>query len=669
MNSGKSLFWLLCRKIVYPTMIGFLLILSIGISRSLVDNKKMQDRMQTDLNNELRSFVELQYFALHQIEIPLDATLRNYCEKMRNGVFAKTANIENADLKKVMIDEGMDTVLCNLFIINRNGIVINSTSPTELYADFSTFGPSHISYLNERFKNMDFGAPSFFFDSGNNRYVKYCYMPTLDGKYIIEIGSYSPLADAVYSYVFEFMSQKTSQYANVIDINQYALTTKPKSFNFNKQFPQNHYRYLYELQEKGEVAIDEIVDRDRLKYTYLYLDCIVNNQIYNGIIIGIVSKADSFELMVNAGLLIRILLIVIILTLTILFTYYSSGKMEKSIRAFAGKAQSMSEGLDKKPFEHNIEIVDQVAVLSHLASSFNKMLALLESRDSQIEKQALDIYSAKRKIIETQEMVRLQKQLAEEKILGMGDGMAFACNIQQAMLQSTDDLHSVFPESFLFLKSKASICGDYYWFSRTGNKIVVVVADCSGHGIEASFVSVLNVSLLDFIVNTSHIDDPLQILARLHSEQETIYQEGLNSCHDYYGVDVSICSIDLENNMLSYAGANGRIVMVSDGILHTYKGNDVSLGKNLDESQQAVLNAKTIDIKPGDAVYMLTNGYLVQFNSDESRKFGNDAFCNLIKQISSKPMEEQFSVLNDSLNEWQGDAEQTDDILVLGFRY
>lgn len=668
MNSGKSLFWLLRRKIVYPIMIGVLLILSIGISRSFVDNKKMQDRMQTDLNNELRSFVELQYFALHQIEIPLDASLKNYCEKMRNGVFAKTANIENADLKKVMVDEGMDTSLCNLFIINRNGIVVNTTNAPDLFADFTTFGPSHISYLNERFKNMDFGAPSFFFDSGNGRYVKYCYMPTLDGKYVIEIGSYSPMADAVYSYVSDFMSQKTAQYANVIDINQYALTTKPKSFNINKQFPQEHHRLLYEMQEKGEVSVVKKVEGERFRYTYLYLDCIVNNHIYKGIIIGVVSNVDSFGLLMNAEQLIRMLLILIILSLVILFTFYSSGKLEKSIGIFANKAQSMSDGLDKKPFEQNIEVVGEVAVLSRLSLYYNKMLSLVESRDSQIEKQALDIYSAKRKIIEMQEMLRMQKQLAEEKMIGMGDGLGFACNIQQAMLQSVDYLHSIFPESFLFLKSMSAICGDYYWFSKVGNKVIVVVADCSGHGIDASFVSVLNVSLLNFIVNTNHIVDPLQILSRLHSEQDTLCRDGLDRSYGYYGVDVSVCSIDLENNTLSFVGANGRIMVVSDGILHTYKGNDVSLGRNFNENLD-VISAKTIDIKPGDAIYMFTNGYLVQFNSDESRKFGNEAFCNLIKQISHKPMEEQLSVLNDSLADWQGNAEQTDDILVVGFRY
>lgn len=668
MRAGKSLFWLLRRRIVVPVMIGFLFVLSLAVFHSLLSNKKMQDSLQVDLNNELRSFVELQYFALHQIEIPLDESLKAHCESLRDGVFAKTSNIENADLIKAMIDEGIDTALCNLYIVNRNGIVVNTTNKPELFTDFSTFGTPHISYLNERFKNMDFGAPSFFFDSGKDRYVKYGYLPTSDGKYIIEIGAYSPLADAVYSYVAEFMKQKSEQYANVIDINQYALTTKPKSFNINKKFPQEHYCYIYDMQESGEVSVVEKVDGERLKYTYLYLDCIVNSQIYKGIIIGVVSKDYAFNCTFGIDSLFPILLVLLFLTLIILFTYFSSDKIEKAIRKFADKAQTLSEGLEKKPIEDNVEVVGDVKELSRLIQYYNKMLSLVGSRDSQIEKQALEIYSAKRKIIEMQEMVKLQKQLAEEKTIGMGEGIGFACNIQQAMLQNADDLHKLFPESFLFLKSRSAISGDYYWFSKVGNKMVVVVADCSGHGIEASFVSVLNVSLLKDIVDTNHIVDPMQILSCLHSEQVSLYHGRLDDRYSYCGIDVSVCCVDLDNSTLSFSSAQGRIAVVSEGMMQTYKGNNVSLGSSLVENQDA-FTSNVIPIKSGDTVYMFTNGFPVQFNSDDSRKYGNEAFCSLIKQISDKSMEEQVTLLNDTLSLWQGSNEQTDDILVLGFRY
>jgi len=49
-------------------------------------------------------------------------------------------------------------------------------------------------------------------------------------------------------------------------------------------------------------------------------------------------------------------------------------------------------------------------------------------------------------------------------------------------------------------------------------------------------------------------------------------------------------------------------------------------------------------------------------------KFSAKRFRNLILEISNLPIQEQKTILEKSLSDWQGRHEQVDDILVLGFR-
>lgn len=46
----------------------------------------------------------------------------------------------------------------------------------------------------------------------------------------------------------------------------------------------------------------------------------------------------------------------------------------------------------------------------------------------------------------------------------------------------------------------------------------------------------------------------------------------------------------------------------------------------------------------------------------------NKNFRELLLQNHLKPLGEQRDILHQTLNEWMGDEEQTDDVIVMGFR-
>jgi serine phosphatase RsbU (regulator of sigma subunit) len=76
----------------------------------------------------------------------------------------------------------------------------------------------------------------------------------------------------------------------------------------------------------------------------------------------------------------------------------------------------------------------------------------------------------------------------------------------------------------------------------------------------------------------------------------------------------------------------------------------------------------SIEIKPGDALYLFSDGYADQFGGEKGKKFMYKAFKQLLMEHSGKPMPRQLDILETTMKEWMGDVEQIDDMVVIGMR-
>ena len=65
---------------------------------------------------------------------------------------------------------------------------------------------------------------------------------------------------------------------------------------------------------------------------------------------------------------------------------------------------------------------------------------------------------------------------------------------------------------------------------------------------------------------------------------------------------------------------------------------------------------------------MFSDGYADQFGGPEGKKFKYRRFRHLLLTIHKLPMEKQQSILDSSIEEWKGNMDQVDDILVIGIR-
>lgn len=663
MGTGKkSVTWLLWKQVVFPITIVLLVANIAYFFYNKAEFDRLEEHKRQRLCQKMLAFVELQYMALNLIEQPMNKQMHEYSSKIVNEIFVNTNNIERADLGKVMHRIGMDTAVYDLYVINRDGVIVNTTYPADMFVDFSTFGNSHVLYLNERFKKRNFASPCFFFESTTNRYRKYSYQPTLDGKYIIEIGVYSNLADSVYKRTIEFISNEVNFSKKLLEISQYALGEYPKSFDISKRFPQQHLPYLSELIAKGEVLIDDPNDDPNFMHNYLYVDCL-KSDIYKGIIVGIkIDKRERNRVFLQRTI-IQIISFLALVAVVVLCALLASKRFERPIVEFAKETSRVSMGHSKEPIAEHTD----VKAFSIMIRSFNRLLDKIRERDLQIEKIATKNTITKAKVIELQELLNLQKKLSEEKNRGIEDEKSYAYYIQQSMIPQFSDFKKLFNDTFMLFKPRNVVSGDFFWYANHGSKVVIVVADSTGHGVQASFVSIIGITILNNIVNAQNITEPALVLSRMNDEIVELFGNNDIKNPRYDGYDMSVCCIDREQRSISFAGAQQRVVVVADGLLQTYKGSPYSIGTN-DNDVTKVFTDSTITYSETASVYMFTNGYTAQFNSSLTRKMNYEPLREMLDTIHTKTMAEQLTLLDEFFNNWRKDSELTDDVLVLGVR-
>jgi serine phosphatase RsbU (regulator of sigma subunit) len=75
-----------------------------------------------------------------------------------------------------------------------------------------------------------------------------------------------------------------------------------------------------------------------------------------------------------------------------------------------------------------------------------------------------------------------------------------------------------------------------------------------------------------------------------------------------------------------------------------------------------------MQLHEGDLIYLFTDGYADQFGGKDGKKFKYKQLQQLILEMKDNKMHVQLQVLEKTINNWRGDLEQVDDILIVGIK-
>jgi serine phosphatase RsbU (regulator of sigma subunit)/Tfp pilus assembly protein PilF len=245
------------------------------------------------------------------------------------------------------------------------------------------------------------------------------------------------------------------------------------------------------------------------------------------------------------------------------------------------------------------------------------------------------------------------------------DSIQYASRIQNAILPP-ETLLSRLSDHFILYKPRDIVSGDYYWMTQKDGNTVVVAADCTGHGVPGALMSMLGISFMNEIINKNDMIQPNEILNKLRENVvNSLHQKGVEG-EAQDGMDLSLCIINHEKTKLQFAGAYNPLYLIRDDVLIEYKPDKMPIGIYKDKTDS--FTNHEIDIQTGDVFYLLTDGYVDQFGGPKAKKFMVKKFKDLLLEIYKKNMKEQKEILSNIFDEWKGNINQIDDILVMGIR-
>lgn len=242
--------------------------------------------------------------------------------------------------------------------------------------------------------------------------------------------------------------------------------------------------------------------------------------------------------------------------------------------------------------------------------------------------------------------------------------ITYARKIQTAVMPSMDVIDSLLGDYFIMFRPRDIVSGDFYWMTEHNNRVVVVAADCTGHGVPGAFMSMMGVSFLNDIVNVDGQTQPDIILNILREKiKSTLYQIGKDG-ETRDGMDISVCVFLRNTRTLMYAGAYNPLYILRKGELIEYKADKMPVGVHPKEKEPFTLH--NIKLEAEDNLYIFSDGFVSQFGGPDGRKFMAKPYKELLTKMYGKSMAEQKIILEDTMDKWQAAFDQVDDILVIG---
>jgi serine phosphatase RsbU (regulator of sigma subunit) len=225
---------------------------------------------------------------------------------------------------------------------------------------------------------------------------------------------------------------------------------------------------------------------------------------------------------------------------------------------------------------------------------------------------------------------------------------------------------------FILYKPKDIVSGDFYFAlahkqeNESSEKFYMCTADCTGHGVPGALMSMLGISNLNESIIEKKLSKPNEILDSVRKGIiDSLNAEG-SLVESKDGMDCVLCVYDFQNMTLEFAAANNPLWLLRNGEIIEFKPDKFPVGKYGDELKPFTLQ-KT-DLQKGDIIYTFTDGFADQFGGPKGKKFKYKQLQDLLLSIHTLPMTQQKEKLNEVFEEWRGNLEQVDDVLVIGVK-
>ena len=324
-----------------------------------------------------------------------------------------------------------------------------------------------------------------------------------------------------------------------------------------------------------------------------------------------------------------------------------------------------------------LTIIENDKIFGELEELTRTLEEKVEQRTAEVYQQKEEIAAQRDEIEEKNQRLRIALDQKEYVNRTLTDSINYAKRIQQSLLPSQNSFENTFPSSFVFLKPKDVLSGDFYWIKEKTQELdgvinefkIIAAIDCTGHGVPGALMSIIANDLLEQAINEHHLISPAKILSSMEIGIKSRLQSEKNDKRNKDGMDISLVIINLTKSEFYFAGAHNPIYYIPKGVndIEVLASTPYSIGGFEVRNKVKSFKETSIKYKSGETIYMFSDGYYDQIGGLKGRKFMKQAFKKLLITNYDKSMNDQYKILNETFISWKSNLRQIDDILVIGF--
>ncbi len=269
-----------------------------------------------------------------------------------------------------------------------------------------------------------------------------------------------------------------------------------------------------------------------------------------------------------------------------------------------------------------------------------------------------------RERLKLQNAVEEQQTIVREQNIQLLSSIRYAQRIQRAVLPEAERLQTLLPESFILFRPKDIVSGDLYWFAEQDGAVVLVAADCTGHGVPGALLTLIGATLFNDVVLKKKVKDTGAILDAVRSGMiQALSKDGGEAGHD--GMNAAVLRYDPKTKYMYYSGGYAPLYVVRNGELTEHKGDRMPVGPH--SGDLGSFSSGTIQLQLGDRLFICSDGLQDQFGGPQGKKLKSSGLKEWLVLTSTLTLDDQYQAISDNFRMWLGKGEQIDDVLLVGF--
>ncbi|MBF0428740.1 MAG: SpoIIE family protein phosphatase, partial [Magnetococcales bacterium] len=249
----------------------------------------------------------------------------------------------------------------------------------------------------------------------------------------------------------------------------------------------------------------------------------------------------------------------------------------------------------------------------------------------------------------------------------ISDSIHYASLIQRSILPDEGMIQTILPNHFIVWQPRDVVGGDIYWCSPWGEGNLIILGDCTGHGVPGAFMTLIANGALGQAMLTTTPGELATLITTLHGTIQDVLMHDHDLIDMDDGLELGACYLSSDREVMRFVGANISLFYQDGDCQATeLRSNRTAIGyRTLPKDLR--LTEHILEGVPGQRFFLTTDGMLDQIGGMKRQGFGKRRFLDLLENHKSTPIQKVGEELYQSLVTYQGKESRRDDVTIIGF--